>query len=311
MPLIRSFGTQLRLRRLTRHGDGRLLVVPLDHSVSDGPLMPADLLDPLIAGLAASGVDAVVLHQGRVRSVEPAAFGAMALIVHLSASTRHAADPDAKYLVASVSAAVRRGADAVSVHVNVGSRDEARQLADLAAVAEEAERWGVPVLAMMYPRGPRIDDPHSPDLVAHAATLAADLGADVVKVPFAGSTSAMAEVVASCPIPVLVAGGPTREGWPALCDYVEAIMRSGAAGLAIGRNIFQAPDPSDRAGRVAAVVHAGHASQPVGGPASQPAAEPAAEQAGGPAGGRQSPDRSATRIGLGSADHAHFAVRTR
>ncbi|WFE30114.1 2-amino-3,7-dideoxy-D-threo-hept-6-ulosonate synthase [Solwaraspora sp. WMMD791] len=257
MAVLRSFGTQLRLRRLTRHGDGRLLVVPLDHSVSDGPLMRADRLGPLVAGLADSGVDAVVLHGGSVRAVDPAAFGTTALIVHLSASTRHAADPDAKFLVASVSAAVRRGADAVSVHVNIGSREEARQLADLATVAEEADRWGVPVLAMMYPRGPRIDDPHAPELVAHAATLAADLGADLVKVPFAGSAGAMAEVVADCPIPVVVAGGGVRDGWPELAGYVEAVMRSGAAGLAMGRNIFQAPDPSGQARRVVALVHPG------------------------------------------------------
>ncbi|MFV2019993.1 2-amino-3,7-dideoxy-D-threo-hept-6-ulosonate synthase [Micromonospora sp. LOL_023] len=262
MTVVRSFGTELRLRRLARHGDSRLLVVPLDHSVSDGPLMPANLLGPLIAELAGSGVDAVVLHQGSVRAVDPAAFGTMALIVHLSASTRHAADPDAKYLVATVSAAVRRGADAVSVHVNLGSREEARQLADLAAVAEEADRWGIPVLAMMYPRGPRIENPNAPELVAHAATLAADLGADLVKVPFAGGTQAMADVVVGCPIPVLVAGGPARDGWPALADYVESIMLSGVAGLAMGRNIFQAPDPAGRAGRVAALVHPGRVAVP-------------------------------------------------
>jgi 2-amino-4,5-dihydroxy-6-oxo-7-(phosphooxy)heptanoate synthase len=255
MPVNRSFGTELRLRRLSRHGDGRLLVVPLDHSVSDGPIMPAADVALLVRRLADSGVDAVVLHRGSVRGMAPLAFGNLALIVHLSASTQHAEDPDAKYLVASVEGAMRWGADAVSVHVNLGSRSEARQLADLAAVSERCERWGMPLLAMMYPRGPRIDNPHDPALVSHAATLAADLGADIVKVPWAGSVAAMSDVVRSCVIPVVVAGGPRREGWEETRAYASSVLEAGAAGLAMGRNIFQAVDPGSRARQLAALLH--------------------------------------------------------
>ena len=99
------------------------------------------------------------------------------------------------------------GADAVSVHVNLGSLDERSQIADLAAVAGACDRWNMPLIAMVYPRGPRIADAHHPELVAHAAALAAALGADVVKTTYPGSRASMAEVAASCPIPVIVAGG--------------------------------------------------------------------------------------------------------
>lgn len=204
-----SFGRGLRLRRLFRHGDGRLLVVPLDHSVTDGPLRPGEL-DPLLGELAGTGVDAVVLHKGTLRHLDHGWFGGMSLILHLNASTRHAPDPDAKYLVAHVEEALRAGADAVSVHVNLGSRQEARQVADLAAVAGECDRWNVPLLAMVYARGPQIGDAHAPDLVAHAALLAADLGADVVKTDYAGTPEEMADVVRACPIPVIVAAWPAR-----------------------------------------------------------------------------------------------------
>ena len=151
-----SFARGLRLRRLFRRGDGRLLVVPLDHSVTDGPLRRD--LNSLLGELAGTGVDAVVLHKGSLRHVDHRWFGDMSLIVHLSVSTRHAPDPDAKYLVAHVEEALRLGADAVSVHVNLGSPQEARQIADLAAVAGECERWNVPLLAMVYARGPQITD---------------------------------------------------------------------------------------------------------------------------------------------------------
>lgn len=249
-------GAQLRLHRLSRHGDRRLLVVPLDHSVTDGPIRSAAGLSRLVNQLAGSGVDAVVLHKGSVRRIDPAAFRRTALIVHLSASTVHAADPDAKYLVASVEEALRLGADAVSVHVNLGSAAERQQVADLATTAGACDRWSVPLLAMMYPRGPQIRDPRDPALLAHAATLAADLGADLVKTPYAGSPAAMADVVRACPVPLLAAGGPKLADSGLLPRYVTGVIRSGAAGVAIGRNIFQAADPSAAASQVAHLVHA-------------------------------------------------------
>jgi 2-amino-4,5-dihydroxy-6-oxo-7-(phosphonooxy)heptanoate synthase len=250
-----SFARGLRIRRLFRHGDGRLLVVPLDHSVTDGPLRPGSL-DSLLGELAGTGVDAVVLHKGSLRHVDHGWFADMSLIVHLNASTRHAPDPDAKYLVAHVEEALRMGADAVSVHVNLGSRQEARQVGDLAAVAGECDRWNVPLLAMVYARGPQISDSHAPELVAHAAQLAADLGADVVKTDYAGTPEQMADVVAACPIPVIVAGGPRSAGNDAVLARVSEALRGGVAGVAMGRNVFQSDQPGRTAAAIARLVHA-------------------------------------------------------
>jgi 2-amino-4,5-dihydroxy-6-oxo-7-(phosphonooxy)heptanoate synthase len=257
----RSFGSKIRHRRLYRHGDERLFVVPLDHSVTDGPIVPDGRLDVLIEQLADGGADAFVLHKGSLRRLDPTPFRSTSLIVHLSASTAHAPNPDAKYLVSSVEYALRLGADAVSVHVNVGSTTEHEQVADLAAVADAADRCGVPVLAMMYPRGPRIPNPRDPELIAHAATLAADLGADLVKVPYVGEVAAMSDVVRSCPIPILVAGGALLDGPHALTSYVGDVMRAGTAGVAMGRNVFRANDPRSAARRVAQVLH--HEAYPV------------------------------------------------
>jgi 2-amino-4,5-dihydroxy-6-oxo-7-(phosphonooxy)heptanoate synthase len=249
------FARQVRLQRLYRHVDRRLLVVPLDHSVTDGPITGGRRVNGLIGQLAASGVDAVVLHKGSLRYVEHRWFDRMSLIVHLSASTSQAPDPDAKYLVASVEEALRLGADAVSTHVNLGSRDEARQVADLARVADACDQWNLPLLAMMYPRGPKIDNPRRPELVAHAATLAADLGADIVKSVYPGSVHDMAAVARDCPVPFIVAGGPRRTRSEDLLSHVEDVLRGGAAGVAIGRNIFQAEDPGALASELATIVH--------------------------------------------------------
>ncbi|MBG0566536.1 2-amino-3,7-dideoxy-D-threo-hept-6-ulosonate synthase [Actinoplanes aureus] len=249
-----SFARSLRLRRLFRRDDGRLLVVPLDHFVTDGPLGRGDL-NALVGEIAGTGVDAVVLHKGSLRYVDPGWFGDMSLIVHLSVSTRHAPDPDAKYLVAHVEEALRLGADAVSVHVNLGSPQEARQISDLAAVAGECDRWNLPLLAMMYARGPQIIDSRAPELVAHAAILAADLGADIVKTDYVGTPGEMADVVRSCPIPLVVAGGPRSADTETLLAYVSDALRGGVAGVAVGRNVFQSDRPGWTASALARLVH--------------------------------------------------------
>lgn len=250
-----SFGSKVRLQRLYRHTDNRLFIVPLDHSVSDGPITADGGLSALAGRLASNGVDALVLHKGSLGYLDHRCFANTALIVHMSASTAHAPDPDAKYLVASVEGALRLGADAVSVHVNLGSDDERQQVGDLAAIADACGTWNVPLLAMVYPRGPRIANPRDPALVAHAATLAADLGADIVKVPYVGSVAEMADVVRSCPVPLIVAGGTPLTGVDAVASYVSDTLRAGAAGIAMGRNIFTAADPGAIARRIADLVH--------------------------------------------------------
>lgn len=255
MPINYSFARQVRLRRLCRHASRRMLVVPLDHSITTGPITGGATLDHLVGQLAGNGVDAVVLHKGGLRQVNHAWFAETALIVHLSASTIHAADPNAKYLVGTVEEALRLGADAVSVHVNLGSLDEGRQIADLAAVSAACDQWNVPLLAMVYPRGPQITNPQDPELVAHAVTLAADLGADIVKTVRVGSVTAMADIVRACPIPVIVAGGPPLRNAAELHSYVTDALRGGARGVAMGRNIFQTANPGATARMIADLVH--------------------------------------------------------
>lgn len=108
---------------------------------------------------------------------------------------------------------------------------------------------------MVYPRGPRITDPRDPELVAHAVTIAADLGADLVKTVFLGSTAEMLDLTAACPVPVLVAGGPALADEEDVLAYVRDALAGGAGGVAMGRNIFQAADPRRLAAKVARLVH--------------------------------------------------------
>ncbi|GLW82123.1 2-amino-3,7-dideoxy-D-threo-hept-6-ulosonate synthase [Actinokineospora globicatena] len=247
-------GKALRLARLSRPNDGRFLFVPLDHSVSDGPIGTAADFAGLVGEIVAGGADAVVVHKGRARMIPVDLLAGCGLVVHLSASTAQAPDADAKVLVGDVAEAVRLGADAVSVHVNIGSDTEAAQLADLGTVAAECDRWGMPLMAMVYPRGPRVADPSVPDLLAHAAGVAADLGADLVKTVMARPAERMADVVASCPLPIVVAGGAGEQDAARLAA---AVMSTGCAGLAVGRRVFTSPTPRRTVRELAAAVHGG------------------------------------------------------
>lgn len=243
--------SRLRLRRLT-DDRGALLMVPLDHGVSMGPV--PGLADPAetLRSVAGAGATCVTLHKGLLRHAEAHA-GRLGVLLHLSASTDAAPDPQDKRLVATVEEAVRHGCDGVSVHVNVGSLTEARQLEGMGRVSTACQAWGMPLVAMMYPRGPNVKDPHDPALVAHAARLGAELGADAVKVPYTGSPDTFRAVVAGATVPVVVAGGPKAASFGSFVRQVEDARRAGAAGISIGRNVFQHDDPAAALRQIAAV----------------------------------------------------------
>lgn len=254
-------GKNRRLKRLWNPASGTTFLVPLDHSLADGPVATAAGFTALVAAMSANDVDGLIVHKGRIRFLSFELLRELALVVHLNGSTRHAPDADAKVLVGAVEEAVALGADCVSLHVNLGSSTEAAQLNDLGAVADRCARWGIPLLAMVYPRGPRVADPTDPVLLAHAANVAADLGVDIVKLPYTGSPDTMRQVVESSPIPVVTAGGSVLGDTEKFLDLIETTMSSGVHGVAVGRNVFSARDPGRLARSVAQRVHTGHTSR--------------------------------------------------
>jgi 2-amino-4,5-dihydroxy-6-oxo-7-(phosphonooxy)heptanoate synthase len=250
-----TFGRRLRLGHLGRRGGSGLLLVPLDHAVGAGPLRAAGDLDALVASLAEHGADGVVLHKGAARRIRPARFRDLSLTIHLNASTAMAADPDAKYPVTTVEEALRLGADAVSVHVNAASRTEAAQIAHLARVADDCDRWSVPLMAMMYVRGPAVHDGLAPDLVAHAVAIAAEMGADLVKTALPDDEAATRRIITGAGVPVLAAGGAPGSDPDTVLSRMASAMRAGAAGVAVGRRVFTASDPGAAVRQLSAVVH--------------------------------------------------------
>lgn len=245
---MRETGRALRLSRLRT--DGRYLIVAMDHGITVGPVAGLEDMTATVERVAEGGADAVVTHRGNVRHTLDAS-PALGRIVHLNGASTLWPSPDDKRTVCTPATAAALGADAVSFHINVGSEFEGRQLAALAEAIDGAHDRGLPVLAMAYPRGPEASESDPAD-VAHAVRLAAEVGADVVKTAYPGD--GFARAVAAVDVPVVIAGGAPGGDRDTL-EAVDAAVAAGAAGVSIGRSIFQHDRPADMTTAIAAIVH--------------------------------------------------------
>lgn len=247
-------GKKIRIERIVNRQSGNTVIVPMDHGVSMGPIEGLKDMPKIINAVAEGGANAVVIHKGIVPFGHRGYGKDVGLIVHLSGSTSLSPDPNEKVLVCSVEEAIKLGADAVSIHINVGSKTEAKQFRILGEISKECMEWGMPLLAMMYPRGDGIDQ-FSEKAVSLAARVGAELGADIVKTNFTGDVESFKRVTEGCPIPVVVAGGPKMGSEEEILKMVEMAMDANARGVAIGRNVFQAVNPTKMTRAISMIVH--------------------------------------------------------
>ncbi len=230
-----------RLKRL-RNKDGRYVLVPMDHGMTNGPINGIENIEEAVKRLVGSGVTAFILHKGLARHV----VGLLedeGLIVHLSAGNMLSPKFNNKVLVSDVESAISTGADAVSVHVNIGNPDDLDMIRDLGEVVDRAHNYNIPVLAMMYARGENIKDQYDPKNIEILARIADEAGADIVKVYYTGSRESFRRVVSGVRIPVLIAGGPKLDSEDRLIEMVRDSIAAGGSGISIGRNIWQSENP--------------------------------------------------------------------
>lgn len=250
-------GKKIRMERLLNRNTGKTVIVPMDHGVSVGPIDGVKDIRSAVQLVAEGGANAVVEHKGLVGKGHRGEGKDIGLIIHLSASTSLSPYPHAKTLVCSVEEAVKLGADGVSIHVNLGNGDEKQMLHDFGRVSADARDWGMPLLAMIYPRGDKIKDEYDVSVVKHAARVGDELGADIVKVSYTGSVESFREVVEGCSIPVVIAGGEKMGSDRELLEVVRGAVDAGGAGVSIGRNVFQHDNPTRIVEVISAVVNEG------------------------------------------------------
>ena len=233
------FGKSIRIERIMDRKTGNCVIVPMDHGISAGPIEGLIDMKKTVDDVANGGATAVVMHKGLIRYSHRTSGHDIGLILHLSASTDIGVTKNSKVLVATVEEALKVGADAVSVHINVGAETEPEMLADLGQVSKECNEWGMPLLVMAYPRGPKIENSYDPVAVAHAARVATELGADIVKCSYTGDIDSFRDIVKGTLAPVVIAGGPKMSSDDDILQMVYDSIQAGGHGVSIGRNVFQ------------------------------------------------------------------------
>jgi DhnA family fructose-bisphosphate aldolase class Ia len=244
--------TTRRLNRIFRP-DGRALIVALDHGLLDGPCPGLEDPAATITKLVRGGADAVLTSYGNARSFaqELAPTGLILRVDGGSTSLGSMDGPPS--LLYRIEDALRLGADAIALNGFPGSPHEQASLENLSTAISQAHAWGLPVMAEMVPGG--FDSPpewRSADNIALSVRVAAELGADLVKTPYAAGFE---RVIDTCYVPVVILGGAKRGKERDMLADIKASADAGAAGVAIGRNIFQAEDPTAMTKAVASVLH--------------------------------------------------------
>ncbi len=245
-------GKDRRLRRLLRGPLGRCLMVPLDHGPWLGPIKGIDCPQAIVQQVLAGGANALLVSPGLTRSVQSLIPPETGIVLRVSLSLGLAPEATQETPVATVETALALDADAVAVSIFFGRGGEVATMRYLGTLAEQCSRFGMPVLAEMMPAQEQAYDATA---IAHAARIGFEMGADLIKTNYCGDVEAFRHVVRSSPVPIVVAGGPRQpEGGDDTLPMVRDVIHAGAAGVAIGRRIWQAGDPQALVSQIYAIL---------------------------------------------------------
>lgn len=254
-----ELGKRVHLNRLFAHPSGRLCSVAVDHFIGYGEGLPGGLrhISTTLAAVMAARPDAVTMHKGIAAACWPQYAGQVPLIIQ---STGARPDDSACEQLATPEEAARLGADAFAVAAFVRGPTEGPHIRVVADCVREAARFGLPVICHIYPRDlsgavPRVS--YAPEDVAWAVRCGVEAGADVVKAPYCGDVAAFAQIVADCPVPLVVAGGPKSNSLGDALAMMADVVRAGARGATIGRNVWGFPQITAAVRALQGVVHDG------------------------------------------------------
>ncbi len=232
--------------------DGRSLIFAFDHAMIFGPGKGLERPREMLAQVVAGGADAILTSYG-VATRFTREISALGLILRIDGggTTLGANGPHAQ--IFRIEDALRLDADAVAVCAYPGTAQEETSLRTLAHVVSSAHTWNLPIMAEMVPGGfdcgPEFRTAES---IAISARVAAELGADWVKVPYAAGFERVAE---TCYVPAVILGGAKMGNELGMLETIRTALDAGAVGVAIGRNIFQAEHPATMTAAIASLIH--------------------------------------------------------
>jgi class I fructose-bisphosphate aldolase len=242
--------------------DGNVLILAYDHGLEHGPTDFTDV--PQTADPAAvfdiathDAVTALAVQKGVAEAYYPSYADDVTLLAKVNGTSNlWEGEPDTA-VNWSVDHAVDLGAEAVGFTLYGGSNHEIELAEEFRDVQEAARAHDLPVVMWSYPRGTGVDDDTDDGVIAYAARLALELGADVAKVKYPGSREAMEWAVRSAgPVRVVMSGGSKTDDRSFL-ESVESVMDAGGAGLAVGRNVWQRENAEAMLDALEQVIHQG------------------------------------------------------
>jgi len=226
---------------------GKTIILAYDHGLEHGPSDFNDVnIDPEYIFRIAfeSGVSAIAVQKGIAQKYYQGDFRQIPLIVKLNGKDKILQSEPFAPLICSVEEAVELGASAVGYTIYLGSTHEPEMFEIFGKIVEEAHDRDLPVISWVYPRGSAVADDTSPEITAYAARTALELGADLAKIKYCGSQECFAWAVKSAGrCKVVLSGGPKTANLEDFLETVQSVIKAGAAGVAVGRNVWQAKEP--------------------------------------------------------------------
>lgn len=244
-------GTQLRMGNVIR-SDGRTVIVAMDHGgymgPTDGIRSPRETVREIVRG----GADAVILTPGMIRHCADLLTDVGVILRIDGSGSVDAGESGGPYQLVDLKEAVKFGVDGVIAMGFLGVPEERKSLELLASIINDGRKYGVPVVAEMFPRG---SSPPEPLSVERGARIGSEMGADLIKTFYTGDRASFETVVESTPTDIVVLGGQKRETTREVLTDVRNAVDCGAIGIAIGRNIWQSGDTEGTVRAMVKLVH--------------------------------------------------------
>lgn len=238
--------------------NGKVMLLAYDQGFEHGPVdfNEANVDPNYIMNIAKNGnYTGVVFQEGLAAKYYERECG-VPLIIKLNGKTSFYGEEPLSLQLCTVEKAVQLGAVGVGYTIYVGSEHEEQMLVEFSRIEDEAHAKGLIVIAWMYPRGKKVAGKEtSKDIVAYGARLGLELNADFVKVPYTGDAESFKWVVECAGKTGVLAQGGNKKDWMGLESEVKGVMEAGARGIAIGRNVWQDPDPAEVSRKLAEIVY--------------------------------------------------------
>ena len=239
-----------KTRRLARlfAPDGKCLVVAMDHAgFMDKPQHGLEQPEQVIRGVVPAGADAFLLTLGSVQRYADVIGRAG---VWLSIDTQP------PLLERIVETALQIGVDGIKCMVYPWCAEVPDSLTNFAALAADCQKWGMPLMAEVIPGGFSAGpEARAPEKLSAGARVAMEAGADVIKTFYTGEVESFHLITQNCAVPIIVLGGERVANEQDLVLNVRNALDAGAAGVAIGRNIWGHPHPEQMTNLLATEIH--------------------------------------------------------